>query len=155
MPKPRQPLLVMQPDVPWMLHAALVVADPRQELSAVTRLAGLEPTTLLRPGDVVRDEPILEHQWRLETGADPRGGLLEEHVDALASLVGDHLDTLAQAIRDVDAAHVHFEAVLRFVDVHPPLRLSGDSVAILARLGAGLRVSVLVEADFSFLDEAD
>lgn len=140
---------------PWLMRATLVVSDPHDDLSALTRLAGLEPTALLRPGDVVLDAPVRSHQWRLDTNADARGALLEDHVESLADLIGDHINTLAAALREIDPAHVALEVTLQVADEAPDVRISADGVDILAQLRAGLRVRMIQEPDYGFLDEED
>lgn len=140
-------------DAPWTMSASLVVSDPRNNLVNLTHLAQLEPSLMLSPGDVHNGEALREHQWRLDTGADPRGALLEDHVESLADLLGDHLDTLAQALKTADPAHIQLEAVLRYVDEAPLVRLSPASIEILAQLRAGLKMHVCLEDDYSFLDE--
>lgn len=142
-------------ETPWLMRATLVVSDPHDDLSALTRLAGLEPTALLRPGDIVDESPVRVHQWRLDTGADARGAILEDHVEALADLIGDHINTLAAALREIDPAHVELEVNLRFFDEAPPVRLSADGVDILAQLHASLRLKLTPEVDYAFLDEDD
>lgn len=142
-------------EAPWLMSAALVVSDPHDDLSALTRLAGLEPTAMLGPGDVIDDAPVRGHQWRLDTGADARGALLEDHVESLADLIGDHINTLAAALREIDPAHVELEVRLRFVEHAPPIRLTADDIDILGQLRAGVRVRAIVEPDYGFLDEGD
>jgi len=138
---------------PWLMRAQLVVSDAREDLGELTRLAGLEPTAFLRPGDVVRERPLRVHQWRLESGADARGAILDDHVDALADLIGDHINTLAAALRELDPASVELEVVLQTMDEAPPVRLSVDGVDILAQLRASLRVETVIEPDYGFLDD--
>ena len=140
-------------ETPWLMRASLVVSDPHDDLSALTRLAGLEPTLRLAPGDVLADRPIRAHQWRLDSGVDPRGALLDDHVEGLADLIGDHINTLAAALREIDPAHVELEVTLHVADEAPLVSLTADGVDILGQLRAGLRLFFIQEPDYGFLDE--